>query len=262
MEWETMKLDGEGPVRHLVLNRPGVHNAINRQFLADLVQACLHVETLHDCRAVIVRGEGASFCSGADVKEGLTHKGTIGDMLGRSKAGARAMQAVADMTPISIAAVHGHAIGGGAMLAMACDFRVAAATAQLSIRELSLGISLSWQTIPNVVNLVGASRAKEMILFGGTYDARKMQDWGVYAEVVEPDRLAAAAEALAQRVVKQPPLPVNMAKASINAYVRALDRAVFHADPVGLALTGRTQDAEQAREAFFGRAPAKPWKGE
>jgi enoyl-CoA hydratase len=262
MEWETMKLDGQGPVLHLVLNRPQVHNAINRQFLADLVQACLHVETLQDCRVVIVRGEGASFCSGADVKEGLTHKGTVGDMLGRSKAGARAMRAVAEMTPVSIAAVHGHAIGGGAMLALACDFRVAATTAQLCIREISLGISLSWQTIPNVVNLVGPSRAKEMILFGGTYDARTMHDWGVYGEVVEPERLAAAADALAQRVVQQPPLPVGMAKASINAYVRALDRAVFHADAVGLALTGRTQDAAQASDAFFGRAPAKPWKGE
>lgn len=172
------------------------------------------------------------------------------------------MQAVAEMTPISIAAVHGHAIGGGAMLAMACDFRVAATTAKLSVREISLGISLSWQTIPNVVNLVGPARAKEMIIFGDTYDARKMLDYGVYYEAVEPERLMAAAESLAQRVVKQPPLPVSLTKASINAYVRALDRAVFHADPVGLAMTGRTQDAVQAKDAFFQRGPTLPWTGE
>jgi enoyl-CoA hydratase/carnithine racemase len=262
MDWETMRLVGEGAVQHLVLNRPQVHNAINRQFLFDLVQACLYIETLPDCRVVIVSGEGPSFCSGADVKEALTHKGAIGQMMSRSKAGARAMQAVAEMTPISIAAVHGHAIGGGAMLAMACDFRVAATTAKLSIREISLGISLSWQTIPNVVNLVGPARAKEMIIFGDTYDARKMLDYGVYYEAVEPERLMAAAESLAQRVVKQPPLPVSLTKASIDAYVRALDRAVFHADPVGLAMTGRTQDAVQAKDAFFQRGPTLPWTGE
>lgn len=256
-----MKLAGEGPVRHLILNRPRVHNAINRQFLADLVQACLHIETLPECRAVILRGEGPSFCSGADLKEGLTHRGGLVDMMQRSKAGARAIHALGDMTPVSIAAVHGHAIGGGAMIAMACDFRIAATTARLSIREVSLGISLSWQSIPNVVNLVGPARAKEMILFGDTYGPDRMTEYGVYQQVVEPEALAAAAEALAERVVRQPPLPVQMTKASINAYVRALDRATFHADAVGLAMTGRTQDAAAAREAFFaGNRPA--WKGE
>jgi enoyl-CoA hydratase len=164
------------------------------------------------------------------------------------------------MTPVSIAAMHGHAIGGGAMLAMACDFRVAAQEAKLSIREISLGISLSWQSIPNVVNLVGPSRAKEMILFGGTYDARKMLDYGVYNEVVDGEHLVKAAEAWAQRVVAQPPLPVNMTKASINSYVRALDKAVFHADATGLAFTGRTDDAVKARDAFFGKGPAPEWE--
>lgn len=262
MEWETMKLVGDGPVRHLVLNRPQLHNAINKQFLADLAQACLQIETLQDCRVVIVRGEGPSFCSGADQKEGLTHQGGLSDMMQRSKSGARGVNAIADMTPISIAALHGHVIGGGAVLAMACDFRVADTTARLSIREISLGISLSWQSIPNVVNLVGPTRAKEMIIFGETYEPQKMLDYGIYTQVVEPGKLIAAAEAFADRVVQQPPLPVQMTKASINAYVRALDRAIFHADPVGLAMTGRTQDAAKAKDKFFGKGPAVSWEGE
>jgi enoyl-CoA hydratase/carnithine racemase len=262
MEWNTMKLAGDGPVRHLVLNRPQQHNAINSQFLHDLAQACLHIETLRGVRVVIVRGEGPSFSSGADLKERLTHRGTVGDMLARSKAGARGVAGLAEMTPISIAAVHGHAIGGGAMLAMACDFRVASTDALLSIREVSLGISLSWQSIPNVVNLVGATRAKEMILFGDTYDARKMLEYGVYSQVVEREQLIPAAEALAQRVVDQAPLPVQMTKSAINGYVRALDRAVFHADAFGLALTGRSKDAATARDAFFAKAGAPAWEGQ
>jgi enoyl-CoA hydratase/carnithine racemase len=260
MEWNTMKLVGDGAVRHLVLNRPEVHNAINAQLLDDLAQACLHIEKLQAVRVVIVRGEGPSFCSGADLKERLTHGGSLGDLLARSKAGARAVAGLAEMTPISIAAVHGHAIGGGAMLAMACDFRVAAADAQLSIREVSLGISLSWQSIPNVVNLVGPMRAKEMILFGDTYDARKMLEYGVYSQVVEREQLVPAAEALAGRVVGQAPLPVQMTKSAINAYVRALDRSVFHADAFGLALTGRSEDAATARDAFFRPGPAPVWE--
>ena len=261
MEWQTMKLVGDGPVRHLVFSRPEVHNAINSQFLQDLAQALLHIETVKDLRVVIIRGEGPSFCSGADQKEKLTHGGSLGEMMGRSRAGARGIAGIGDMTPVSIAAVHGHAIGGGAILAMACDFRVASTDARLSIREVSLGISLSWQSIPNVVNLVGPTRAKEMIIFGDTYGPEKMVEYGVYSQVVEPAKLVAAAEALAQRVVSQPPLPVQMTKSAINAYVRALDRAVFHADAVGLALTGRTDDAAKARDAFFGKGPAVTWEG-
>lgn len=261
MEWETMKLEGEGPVRHLVFNRPAVHNAVNRQFLRDVVQACLYIETLPECRVVIVRGAGPSFCSGADLKEGLTHQGAAADMMGRAKAGARAIQALGDVTPITIAAVHGNAIGGGALLAMACDFRVAAASARLSIREVNLGISLSWQGIPTVLHLVGPAKAKEMILFGETYDAATMEKYGVYDQVVAEDALLPAAEALAAKVLRQAPLPVALTKASINAHVRALDRAVFHADAVGLTLTGRSKDAAAAREAFFAGKPAA-WSGE
>ena len=260
MEWNTMKLVGDGAVRHLVFNRPEVHNAIDSRFLQDLAQACLYIETVKGLRVVIVRGEGPSFSSGADLKEGLTHGGAIGDLLRRSKAGARGVSAVAEMTPISIAAVHGHAIGGGAMLALACDFRVASSDAKLSIREVSLGISLSWQSIPNVVNLVGPARAKEMILFGDTYDAQKMLEYGIYQQVVEREQVLPSAEALAQRVVAQPPLPVQMTKSAINAYVRALDRAVFHGDAFGLALTGRTDDAAKARKAFFGGGQAVTWE--
>lgn len=261
MEWETMKLVGDGPVRHLVFNRPKVHNAVNRRFLRDVVQASLHIETLQDCRVVIVRGEGPSFCSGADLKEGLVNQGQPQEMMGRAKDGARAIQSLGDVQPITIAAVHGNAIGGGAMLAMACDFRIATTTAKLSVREVSLGISLSWQSIPNVVNLVGPSKAKEMILFGDTYDAATMERYGVYDQVVPDDKLLSAADALAARVMAQAPLPVAMTKASINAYVHALDKAVFHADAVGLTLTGRSKDAATAKEAFFAKKPGT-WVGE
>jgi enoyl-CoA hydratase/carnithine racemase len=261
MEWETMRLEGEGPLRRLVFNRPQMHNAVNRRFLLDLTQACLHVETETPCRVLIVRGEGPSFSSGADLKENLTHAGGLGDLMGRSQAGARAIQALGDLSAVTIAAVHGNAIGGGAMIAMACDFRVAAADARLSVREVSLGLSLSWQSIPNVVNLVGPSRAKEMILFGEMYGADQMLEYGVYNQVVAPAALPAAVQALAERVLAQPPLPVRMTKASINAYVRALDRAVFHQDAAGLALTGRSRDAAAAKEAFFSGKPAA-WEGE
>jgi len=88
-----------------VLNRPRTHNAINRQELRDLLEACHAIEELLDCGCVILRGEGPSFSSGADLKEALTHTGTSGDLLRRARSGARVIDALAELTPVTIAAV-------------------------------------------------------------------------------------------------------------------------------------------------------------
>lgn len=251
MEWETLKLLGEGPVRELVLDRPRVRNAVNTLVLRELNAACAHIDTLPEVRVVIVRGEGPSFCAGADLKEGHLHGAPLRDTVYRARLGARAMDAVAQLAPVTIAAMHGYAIGGGACLGAACDFRIASRDAQVSVRESSLGLSLSWHSIPNFVHLVGPSRAKEMILFGELYDAPTLERYGYFNEVVEPDDLLPAARRLADKVLRQPPLPVEMTKASINALVKALDRSVFHLDDYGVALSGRSRDSEAARKAFF-----------
>lgn len=261
MEWETLRLEGSGAVLELVLNRPERRNAINKAMLDELNEACLEIEQRADCRAVILRGEGKSFCAGADLSEGLTHTGTTTERLVRSRAGARAIDALSNLRPITIAAVHGHAIGGGACLAMACDFRIGAAGAQVAIREASLGLSLSWLSVPNVVHLVGPVRAKEMIIFGDAYGAETMLEYGFFQQVAADTELLAAAQALAARVVRQPPLPVAFAKASVNALVKALDRSVGHLDAAGVALTGASRDAARAKEAFF-KGETPEWEGQ
>ena len=261
MDWETVKLEGEGAVRHLVLSRPRVHNAINRTLLRDVLRACDAIEDLPDCRCVILRGEGPSFSSGADLKEAQARDGELAFPLRRARLGERVIDAIGELTPVTIAAVQGHAIGGGACLAMACDFRIGAESAKVCIREVGLGLSLSWHSIPNTVHLVGPSRAKEMILFAGTYDAHTMLGYGFFNQVVPDAELSAAAEALARKVVSQAPIPVAMTKLSINAYVRALDRAVFHLDAPAVTLTGRTRDAAKARKQYFSGESAD-WEGE
>ncbi|MCH7478251.1 MAG: enoyl-CoA hydratase/isomerase family protein [SAR324 cluster bacterium] len=261
MEWETLRLEGADPVWHLVLNRPRMHNAINRQVLRDLLEACGAIEELPDCRCVILRGEGPSFSSGADLKEGLTHAGTSGDLLRRARSGARVIDALAELTPVTIAAVHGFAIGGGACLAMACDFRIGARSAVVAIREVNLGLSLSWHSIPNVIHLVGPARAREMILFGEDHPAQQMLEYGFFQQVVPDEKLLEAALALADKVVRRPPLAVQMGKASINAAVKALDRAVFHLDEPGVTFTGLSRDAKTAIAAI-GSGEQPVWKKE
>ena len=262
MNWETVRVEGQDPVWTLVLNRPRVRNAINSQLLRDLADACTWLERQPDCRVVILRGEGPDFCAGADLNEGLTHGGPLNGRVARARLGRRAVQMLGDMAPVTIAAVHGHAIGGGVCLAAACDFRLGARSARVGLREVSLGLSLSWQCIPNIVHLVGASRARELILFGELHSAERMEEFGYFNTLTEDGALMAEAERLAQRVALQPPLPVQMAKASIRAVTHAMDRAVAHLDDFGLGLTGGTRDAARAREAFFSGTPSGEWESE
>ena len=202
------------------------------------------IEEFPDCRCVILRGEGPSFSSGADLKEGLNHTGPSGDFLRRARSGARVIDALAELTPVTIAAVHGFAIGGGACLAMACDFRIGARSAVVAIREVNLGLSFSWHSIPNVIHLVGPARAREMILFGEDHPAEQMLEYGFFQQVVPDEKLL---EALADKVVRRPPLAVQI---SINAVVKALDRAVFHLDEPGVTFTGLSRDAKTAIAAI------------
>ena len=112
MELETVRIEGDGPIRHLVLNRPKVHNAVNPQLIADVTTAAAALDRLRDVRVVIVRGEGKSFCSGADLKVPRMNTTESIDM---SKAGARMADLLTNLSPITIACMHGYCIGGGAL---------------------------------------------------------------------------------------------------------------------------------------------------
>lgn len=251
MEWETVKVEGTGHIVELVLNRPQIHNAVNAQLLRDVAAACTAINELDDCRAVIVRGEGKSFSSGADLKEQGALRAELKARQHRAKLGANAVNAISDLYPVTIAAVQGHAIGGGACLAMACDFQIGSEHCSVSIREAALGLSLSWNSIPNTVQLVGPKRAKQMILLAKAYDAATLLDWGFFDEVVPEAELLPAARRMAQAYADMPPLPVHMGKASINAYVKLFNRSVFHMDEVGVTYSGNTDDAKLAAEVFF-----------
>ena len=253
MNFETIRIEGDGPVRHLILNRPHVHNAINKQFVYEVTAACQNFEEIRDLRVVIIRGEGESFCSGADLKERPFNDPTT-SIIARSKGGMRMVDAIANLNAVTIACIHNYCIGGGAVLPAFCDFRIAAHSTSLTINEISIGVNLSWNAIPAVAQLVGAARAKEMIILGRTYTGQKLYDIGYVNDVVEDDELFPTGERLAAEICRQPPIPVWSTKASINAYSRALDRSVQHLDHLSMALMGKSPNTQIAREAYFNKS--------
>ena len=151
----------------------------------------------------------------------------------------RALTAILEMDQITIAAMHGGAVGGGACIATAVDFRIGAESCWVSYPEINLGINLQWLGLPLCVHLVGPSRAKRLVILG--------QRDEVTADGQELDR----ALELAREYALQPPIPAQMIKRSVNKIVGALDQSIMHMDFDQWQLAASTDDAKAAREHFW-----------
>ncbi len=139
-----------------------------------------------------------------------------------SQLGRRALEAIERCEAITIARLHGHVIGGGLVLALACDLRIAAEGAQFHIPEVDLGIPLTWGAVPRLAREVGMARAKELILLCDRFDARTAGAYGLVNRVVPDAELDATVDAWAARLVAKPPWAVHMSKSQFQAYGRAV----------------------------------------
>ena len=153
-EFETIKVEVDGAVGRLTLNRPERLNAIGASMLRELAEAARWFDTYHDLRVVIVSGAGRAFSAGADLKDsplGQSAPASRRSWLARREGGQlglRAADALENMHAVTIAQVHGYAVGGGVVLMAVCDLRVVADDASFFIPEIELGIPLAWGGIP------------------------------------------------------------------------------------------------------------------
>jgi enoyl-CoA hydratase/carnithine racemase len=225
MSYETLNVDREGAVMTVRFNRPDKRNAINRQMHLDLQDICQKLASDFDTRVVILTGEGAGFSSGADTSEwGQPGPENELELRHQSGIGSRSSNAIDALDQISIAAINGYAVGGAAVLAVCCDFRIAGESAWFSIPEVELGIPLSWNALPRLAREVGHARALEMTVLCERFSARQALDWGLVTHVVPEGEELDAAHELAAKIVAKPALPVALTKASMKAIKRQTEQ--------------------------------------
>jgi enoyl-CoA hydratase/carnithine racemase len=185
-------------------------NAMNLAMLTTLEETFLDLGRDLAIRAIVLTGRGRAFCSGADLKEVASE--ASGEILARL---GRVLELVAGSRAPVIAAINGHAIGGGFELALCCDLRIASSRAQFICAGVNVGLMASAYRLPR---LIGASRAKAMLLTGLPQSAATAEAWGLVMALHEPDELNAAALTLARRIATRAPL-------SVEANKRVADRA-------------------------------------
>ncbi len=263
-EFETLSVTTQGAIGRLTLDRPEGKNALNLEILQELAQAADWLNKQPELRVVIVSGRGRWFSPGADLKD-LPGTQALPDS-GKAwlerreigQAGLRMADAIERIRAITIAQVHGVAIGGGLVLMLACDLRVVAEDTVFSIPEVELGIPLAWGGIPRLVREIGPAMTKELVITCRRFTPREAQRLGAVNRVVPAEKLEAEVEALAREVAEKPPVPVVITKEHVNAATRAMTAGLDgFADGdvlMGFLLDPDAREAGRAyRERHFGR---------
>ncbi len=229
MNYETLEVKQDGPIAWLTLNRPHVLNALSSTMVAELHDYLTRLGSDHDTRVVIARGAGRAFCSGLDLKE---HSGGRpgDDSLGSSTSATLEIQrrisnltvAIRHLPQPFIAAVRGPASGGGFALAMACDVRLAGASARFNAAFIRIGLTgcdmgISY-TLPRAV---GTSVAFELLLTGRFVDSQRALQTRLVSYVVPDDELDMAAGKLAHEMVEASSLGLSLTKECLNASIDA-----------------------------------------
>ncbi|HSL58298.1 MAG TPA: enoyl-CoA hydratase/isomerase family protein [Acidimicrobiales bacterium] len=212
----TLRVSADGAVGHLVLDRPERLNALSRTTLAELAGAAAWFDERREVKAVVVRGEGRAFSAGFDLDDFRSRPadGTPDDgaELGREMA-----DAVTGMRAVTVAAIHGHCVGGGLVLAGSCDLRIAARGARFSIPEVDLGIPLAWGGIPRLVRELGPAITKELVLTCRPFGADEAAALRFVNRVVDDDAVVAAAEELAAELATKSAFTLTSTKRHVNA---------------------------------------------
>jgi enoyl-CoA hydratase/carnithine racemase len=216
---DVVQFEKRDGIAWLTLNRPAAYNAIDLD-TRDRLWSLLEVAALDgEIGVVIFRGAGdRAFSSGAD----LTDFGTSPSYTEarRARRERDLWDRLACFEKPLIAAVHGYALGAGCELSLYCDFRIAAEDALFGLPEVSLGYLPSAGGTQTAARLVGLGRGLDLVCSGQAIDARRALEWGLVHEVVPRDRLDAAAEAIAKRLLAQPAGALRAAK---SAVIRGLD---------------------------------------
>jgi enoyl-CoA hydratase len=196
-----VELDLQDGVAWLRLNRPEALNALNRGLTTALEETLERVAAMDDVHVLVVAGRGRAFCAGNDIKEMETVTPDDAEALARRHAAI--MRRFTTLPQVTIAAVDGFALGGGLMLAIAQDLRVASDRARFGLPEVTLGFPPAYG-IARLLDVVSGGHARDLLLTGRTIHATEALRMGLVNRVVAPPTLEASVATLTGEIARSP----------------------------------------------------------
>ena len=252
MDYENLLVEQMEHVALVTFNRPEKANALNYAHLAEIEHLALSFRDEADIRVVIFTGTGKHFSSGADLTDPSTeYQGPLVLRRRKNRMGERAINALLAIDQITIAAWNGGALGGGACITTACDFRIGAEDCFMQYPEIDIGMNLQWKSLPLITHLVGSARAKRLVAGGERIQAQTLFEWGVLDEIVPLDDLFPTAKRLADFYANKSPVAVQMIKKSINTITGALDQSIMHMDSDQHMVASASKDSKEAVRSYL-----------
>jgi enoyl-CoA hydratase/carnithine racemase len=214
MEQPVVLEERQDQVVLLTLNRPEAMNSFNVSMLRGLKERLEALQFESDVRVIIITGAGKAFCAGADLKERATlSEQQVKEFIFTIR---NTFTFIESLNKPVIAAVNGVALGGGTELALACDLRMASASASMGLTETRLAIIPGAGGTQRLPRLVGRGKAKELIFTGRRVDAEEALQIGLVNKVCPPSELLAECRAMAAMICETGPIAIQQAKYAIN----------------------------------------------
>jgi len=251
-----LELSQKGSVARLRLNRPGRYNALSLELMQELRETLDALAQDAAVHVVILQGAGRGFSAGHDLSEMVGCDAAYYERLFEECT--LLMQAIRRMPQPVIAQIHGVATAAGCQLVASCDLAIAARDARFGTPGVKIGLFCSTPMVP-LSRAVGRKRAMQMLLTGELIDAPTALDWGLINDVVAPEALDGAADALAAKITGASPRVVGLGKETFYAQVERDEDAAYALTKQVMARNASTSDAQEGMSAFVEkRAPVWP----
>jgi len=254
----TFRYEESGAIATITLDRPDRLNALTFEVYAELHDLFAALPDRREVKSVVITGAGRGFCSGGDVDA------IIGQLLDRSPAelveftrmtGALIRRIRECPQPV-VAAINGVAAGAGAVIALACDFRIASDKASLAFLFTKVGLAGADMGAAYLLpRVVGLARATEILFLGDKIAATEAERLGLFTRVVPPDSLLPEARALAERLARGPSFALGMTKQLLNTELDLDFASAIEAEAQGQAICMQARNFREFHAAFTAKRP-------
>jgi enoyl-CoA hydratase/carnithine racemase len=212
LEWSA-----DGGIGRITLARPEKLNALSRSMLEGLAEAAAWFDERPEVKVVEVVAAGRAFCAGFDLADPSWPE--LGPPEQSAAVGRAMAEAIAGMRAVTIGAIQGHCVGGGVVLAAACDIRLVGDDALFRIPEIDLGVPLYWVGVPLLARELGPALTKELVLTGRAFDAAEAKAIRFVNRVVPTKDLGGAADALARDLAAKSAVVIHTTKRQVDSAV-------------------------------------------
>jgi len=243
----TVRAERDGPLAWITIDNVERRNALTGEMFAALARHMADLDADPGVRAIVLRGAGdRAFAAGADVSD-------LGAGV-RPASGAGATAGFAAGTP-TIAMIRGACIGGGLLLALMCDVRLAGDDARFGIPASRLGVAYPYDGVRRLLAAAGPAAAGEILLTGATFGAEDALRWGLVSRVVSGPDLEASAREMAASIANGAPLSARAARASIRAAVAGSPPDAVEEAERAIAACWVSEDLREGQQAFLEKRP-------